>query len=117
MALADAGIDAEGQHGLNRDRIGCAIGAGIGGIATILRRRGADKNSIAAGYIAFADGLGRLMYTEGRAQVRTDRRWGYLSSGLMGVFFSAGWIPCVGPVLAAIYFLASKTRSVQARYQ
>lgn len=35
QALADAGIDAEGQHGINRDRIGCAIGAGIGGIATI----------------------------------------------------------------------------------
>lgn len=35
QALAQAGIDAEGAHGLNRDRIGCAIGAGIGGIATI----------------------------------------------------------------------------------
>ena len=52
------------------------------------------------------------MYTEGRAQVRVDRRWGYLSSVLMGVFFSAGWIPCVGPVLAAIYFLASDTQTV-----
>ena len=30
----------------------------------------------------------------------------------MGVFFSAGWIPCVGPVLAAIYFLASDTQTV-----
>jgi cytochrome c-type biogenesis protein len=30
----------------------------------------------------------------------------------MGVFFSAGWIPCVGPVLAAIYFLASNTQTV-----
>ena len=52
------------------------------------------------------------MYTEGRVQVRADRRWGYLSSALMGVFFSAGWIPCVGPVLAAIYFLASDTQTV-----
>ena len=84
----------------------------LGGIAKFLRRRGADKNPVAAGYIAFVDALGRLMYTEGRAQVRTDRRWGYLSSTLMGVFFSAGWIPCVGPVLAAIYFLASDTQTV-----
>ncbi len=35
-----------------------------------------------------------------------DRKWGYLSSALMGVFFSAGWAPCVGPVLAAILTLA-----------
>ena len=52
------------------------------------------------------------MYTEGRIQVQTDRSWGYLSSSLMGVFFSAGWIPCVGPVLAAIYILASDTGTV-----
>jgi cytochrome c-type biogenesis protein len=30
----------------------------------------------------------------------------YASSALMGVFFSAGWIPCVGPVLGAILTLA-----------
>lgn len=31
---------------------------------------------------------------------------GLLSSGLMGVFFSAGWAPCVGPVLGAVLTLA-----------
>jgi len=31
---------------------------------------------------------------------------GYLSSSLMGVFFSAGWAPCVGPVLGAVLTLA-----------
>lgn len=30
----------------------------------------------------------------------------------MGVFFSAGCIPCVGPVLAAIYVLASDAQTV-----
>lgn len=35
MALADAGIDAEGAHGIPAPRIGCAVGAGIGGIRTI----------------------------------------------------------------------------------
>ncbi len=29
-------------------------------------------------------------------------RGGYLASFLLGVFFSAGWSPCVGPVLGAI---------------
>ena len=34
------------------------------------------------------------------------KKAGYLSSGLMGVFFSAGWAPCVGPVLGAVLTLA-----------
>ncbi len=34
------------------------------------------------------------------------RQSGYVSSGLMGVFFSAGWAPCVGPVLGAVLTLA-----------
>lgn len=32
----------------------------------------------------------------------SQQRYGYLASALMGVFFSAGWAPCVGPVLGAI---------------
>src|SRR4030042_4739096 len=31
---------------------------------------------------------------------------GLASSALMGVFFSAGWAPCVGPVLGAVLTLA-----------
>jgi cytochrome c-type biogenesis protein len=41
-----------------------------------------------------------------------DRRLGYLSSALMGVFFSAGWAPCVGPVLGAILTLALTTSAL-----
>jgi cytochrome c-type biogenesis protein len=41
-----------------------------------------------------------------------DRRWGYLSSSLMGVFFSAGWSPCVGPVLGAVLTLALSANAV-----
>jgi cytochrome c-type biogenesis protein len=41
-----------------------------------------------------------------------DRKLGYLSSALMGVFFSAGWAPCVGPVLGAILTLALNGGSV-----
>jgi cytochrome c-type biogenesis protein len=39
-------------------------------------------------------------------------RWGYVSSLLLGVFFSAGWSPCVGPVLGAILTLAINGGSV-----
>jgi cytochrome c-type biogenesis protein len=41
-----------------------------------------------------------------RRQQAPDPRLGYLSSALMGVFFSAGWAPCVGPVLGAVLTLA-----------
>jgi cytochrome c-type biogenesis protein len=38
-----------------------------------------------------------------RPKTIADQRRGYFSSFLMGVFFSAGWSPCIGPVLGAIY--------------
>ena len=41
-----------------------------------------------------------------RPQITPSNRFGYLSSGMMGVFFSAGWAPCVGPVLGAVLTLA-----------
>ena len=41
-----------------------------------------------------------------RPQSTPDRSRGYFSSALMGVFFSAGWAPCVGPVLGAILTLS-----------
>jgi len=47
-----------------------------------------------------------------RVQQATDPKLGYLSSALMGVFFSAGWSPCVGPVLGAILTLAVNGGSV-----
>lgn len=77
-----------------------------------IKLAGGERNALGRGYIRVVDGLARVMYTEGRVQVRADRRLGYLSSFVMGIFFSAGWIPCVGPVLAAIYLLASDTQTV-----
>ena len=41
-----------------------------------------------------------------RPESQPDRKRGYFSSALMGVFFSAGWAPCVGPVLGAILTLS-----------
>lgn len=41
-----------------------------------------------------------------RPQSKPDRQWGYLSSFTMGVFFSFGWSPCIGPVLGAILSLS-----------
>lgn len=48
----------------------------------------------------------RWLDYELRAQSSLQLQRGYLSSALMGVFFSAGWVPCVGPVLGSILTLA-----------
>lgn len=47
-----------------------------------------------------------------RRQQAPDARLGYLSSALMGVFFSAGWAPCVGPVLGAVLTMALSAEGV-----
>jgi len=53
-------------------------------------------------------GVFRIPFLEYDVRVHSlpDKKLGYLSSALMGVFFSAGWSPCVGPVLGAILTLA-----------
>src|SRR5690349_22802325 len=61
-------------------------------------------------------GVFRIPFLEYDARVHQlpDRKWGYLSSALMGVFFSAGWAPCVGPVLGAILTLAMNGGSISS---
>jgi cytochrome c-type biogenesis protein len=82
---------------------GLYVAGALGWVADRIQEKGWDRNAIGHGYVAFVNGLARLMYTEGRLQVRPDRSWGYFSSFLMGIVFSAGWIPCVGPVLLLAY--------------
>ncbi len=58
-------------------------------------------------------GLVRIPFLE--YDIRPDADFdsvGLLSSALMGVFFSAGWSPCVGPVLGAILTLALNGGSI-----
>ena len=59
-------------------------------------------------------GVFRIPFLEYDTRVQTlpDRKWGYLSSALMGIFFSAGWAPCVGPVLGTILTLSLNGGSV-----
>jgi len=53
-------------------------------------------------------GLFRITFLEYDVRIHAtpDRKKGYISSFLMGVFFSAGWSPCIGPVLGTILTLA-----------
>jgi len=47
-----------------------------------------------------------------RVHSQVSQRWGYISSLLMGIFFSAGWAPCVGPILGAIMTFAANGGSI-----
>jgi len=54
-------------------------------------------------------GIFRLHFLEYDIRVHSsvNQKMGYFSSALMGIFFSAGWSPCVGPVLGAIITLSA----------
>lgn len=41
-----------------------------------------------------------------RVHEQADHNLGFLASFLMGIFFSAGWSPCIGPILGSIMTFA-----------
>ncbi len=90
--------------------LGVSLGA-LGGLFQAYRPwlvRGAGAFMIALGLHHI--GLVRLPYLERAHHVAipgAGARPGHLSSSfLVGVGFAAGWMPCVGPVLGAIFTLA-----------
>lgn len=52
-----------------------------------------------------------------RPQTSTHENRGFLSSLLMGICFSAGWSPCVGPVLGSILTLTVNEGSLQEGFK
>lgn len=72
------------------------------------------QNPAAAALVDVLNFFNTLLYTERRvAEMHNVKQGlGYMSSFLMGVSFSAGWVPCIGPILASILFLASDTATV-----
>jgi cytochrome c-type biogenesis protein len=52
-----------------------------------------------------------LQYDTRRQEI-PDKKLGYISSAMLGVFFSAGWSPCVGPILGAILTLSLSGGSI-----
>ncbi len=79
----------------------------------IQRRVDLAQNPAAEALVSLLEVPNQLLYTERRvaAMHTVSRRWGYLSSSLMGVSFAAGWVPCIGPILASILFLASDSQT------
>ena len=55
----------------------------------------------------------KFLYQEKKLQM-TKISFGYLGSFFLGVAFSAGWTPCVGPILSSILILASAQRQCTA---
>ena len=53
-----------------------------------------------------------FLYYDTRKQTQPRPEAGFAGSFLMGVTFSAGWSPCVGPFLAAMFTLGSSTQSM-----
>ncbi len=55
------------------------------------------------------DQLDLLIYSDTRGDVSGSSREGLLGSAFMGMVFSAGWTPCIGPLLGAILTVAAAT--------
>ncbi|MDZ7836632.1 MAG: cytochrome c biogenesis protein CcdA [Actinomycetota bacterium] len=52
------------------------------------------------------------MNIEKRIELPTSLKSGYLSSFLIGLVFSFGWVPCVGLILSGILLLASQLETL-----
>ena len=95
--------------------IGSALGAlshAIGSSSVWLNRVG---GVLVIGFGLATLGLIRVPLLERGFSVRTDfaRQMRYLGSFLVGATFAVGWVPCVGPILGAIFVLAGTSGAVQ----
>jgi cytochrome c-type biogenesis protein len=52
------------------------------------------------------------LYADTRRQSQPRNQYGYLGSMAMGVVFSAGWTPCIGPTYGTVLTLASSGHSL-----
>jgi len=98
---------------------------GWGGAATLFGRFFAQYKTIIGqfgGVVVIVFGLATLgilkipwFNYDTRPEWNPVKRYGLASSGLMGIFFAAGWTPCIGATLGAILTLGfSQQTSAQA---
>ncbi len=58
------------------------------------------------------DRVDLLIYSDTRGDIEPNGREGLLGSAFMGMVFSAGWTPCIGPLLGTILTVAATTGDV-----
>jgi uncharacterized protein (TIGR03663 family) len=83
-------------------------------VRIISERVDLKTNPAAEALVSVIDFPNKLLYTEKRVgnMHQVNRSWGYLSSMGIGIAFAAGWVPCIGPILASILFLAGDSQTV-----
>jgi cytochrome c-type biogenesis protein len=93
-----------------------ALGASLGLVGATLPQGLLEK---VAGALLIAFGVFLIVATqvpwlnyERRLDFGRVRGTGYVRSLLIGVIFSLGWIPCVGPILGGILTLAASSQTV-----
>lgn len=95
---------------------------GWGGAATTAGRLFGQYKTVIGqigGVVVIVFGLATLgilkipwLYYDTRPEWNPAKRNGLISSGLMGVFFAAGWTPCIGTTLGAILTLGFSQQTV-----
>ena len=93
-----------------------ALGASLGLLGAAVPQQVLEK---VAGTLLIAFGIFLVAATkvpwlnyEKRLDFTRAKGAGYLRSLLVGVIFSLGWIPCVGPILGGILTLAARSQTV-----
>jgi cytochrome c-type biogenesis protein len=102
------------------------------GFTTLFILLGATASALGRGLLLYRDWITRIggviiigmgLYLTGlirlpfldrdlRAHAQPNPRLGYLSSFFMGIVFSAGWTPCIGPILTSVLMLAAYDASL-----
>jgi len=73
---------------------------------------GGAFNAPGAFWMKLLNTIENALYTDTRRDMEASKTQGLGGSFFMGVVFSAGWTPCIGPLLGAILTLAANTGDV-----
>ena len=131
LAFPVSGETKENAHPPGRKRVMLLALAFVGGFAVIFISMGLAAGFLGQALLVHREliyriggiivilfglvqlGVFRLSFLERswRLRDRAPAVSGFFSAFIMGAIFSAGWSPCVGPVLGGILFLAMATAS------
>ena len=97
-----------------------ALGSSLGALSSAVGTNTIWLNRVGGALVIFFGlstfGLIKLSFMEKGFAPKTDwaRKFRYAGSFLVGGTFAVGWVPCVGPILAAIFALAGTSGSAES---